>query len=106
ELRLRCATLSELTPVRLQHLLGTLQLAYQVIRPLARQRRAQVGLLPSLDVLGEAGRRFLDPWLERGKLLLGGQLGIGERTLPVPRFDLQLLGLGKQPPNSDQLLAQ
>ena len=89
-----------------KHLLSSLQLASQVIRPLTRQRGAELGLLPTLHQLPEGGRRFLDARLERGKLPFSGQVGIGERALAVQGFDLQLLSLPEQPTDPDQLLAE
>ena len=104
QLRLRGATLRELIPVRPKHLLGAVELANQIIRPLARERRPQFGLLPSLHQVAERGHGAADPRLERGEFLVRGQFGVGEGTLPVERFDLELLRLLKESADPDQLL--
>ena len=67
--------------MRLEDLSSPLKLATEVVRPLTRQRRPQLGLLPTRHQLAQAGRGPEHLLLELTKSLVGGLLGVGQRTL-------------------------
>ena len=81
--------------MRLEDLSSPLELATEVVRPLTRQRRPQLGLLATRHQLAHAGPGLEHPLLELTHSLVGGLLGVGQRTLAGQRVDLQLLGLSQ-----------